>query len=183
MQDSEVFSGRAVEIRRFVVPLEPYAPADNRERWDLWVKAADGSERQFVITSRSMPARRGHRVALALDGPEPVGIVNLTTGGRLNFARSSASALFQPRDVIGPVALLFVSVFIAAAKDASGVFLLAVPLAVLYVPLLMMDRGMKNAATAGRAPARRRRPAPRRSRAPRRSPRRLRRSYSWTSWR
>lgn len=153
MQDSEVFSGRVVEIRRFVVPLEPYAPTDNRERWDLWVKAADGCERQFVITSRSMPVRRGHRVALALDGPEPVGIVNLTTGGRLNFARSSPSALFQPRDVIGPVALLFVSVFIAAANDASGVFLLAVPLAILYIPLLMMARGMTNAATSTRAEA------------------------------
>lgn len=95
MQDSDVYTGRVVEIRRFVVPLSR-TPNDNRERWNLWVKAADGSERQFVITSRSMPARRGHRVALALDGTEPVGIVNLTTGGRLNFARSSPSALFQP---------------------------------------------------------------------------------------
>lgn len=98
-----------------------------------------------------MPARRGHRVALALDGPQPVGIVNLTTGGRLNFARSSPPALFQPGDVIGPVALLFVSVFIAAANDASGVFLLAVLLAIFYIPLLMMARGMTNAARA-RAP-------------------------------
>ena len=151
MQDSDVFTGRVVEIRRFVVPLEPYAPAANRERWDVWVKAEDGSERQFAITSRSMPARRGHRVALAMDGPEPVGIVNLTTAGRLNFARSSPSALFQPGDVIVPVALLFVSVFIAAAKDASGVFLLAVPLAVLYMPLLMAVRGLTNAATGTRA--------------------------------
>lgn len=153
MQGSDVFTGRVVEIRRFVVPLEPYAPTDNRERWDLWAKAADGSERQFSITSRTMPARRGHRVALAMDGAKPVGIMNLTTGARLNFARSSPSALFQPRDVIVPVALLFVSVFIAAAKDASGVFLLAVPLAVLYVPLLMMARGMTNAATGTRAEA------------------------------
>jgi hypothetical protein len=151
MQDSDVFTGRVVEIRRFVVPLEPYALTDNRERWDLWVKAADGSERQFVITSRSMPARRGHRVALALDGPEPVGIVNLTTGGRLNFARSSPSALFQPRDVIVPVVLLFVSLFVAAVKDAAAVFLLSVPLAVIYMPLLMMARGLTNAATGTRA--------------------------------
>ncbi len=151
MQDSDVFTGRVVEIRRYVVPLQPYAPTDNRERWDLWVKAADGTERQFVITSRTMPARRGHRVAVALDGPEPVGIVNLTTGGRLNFAQSSPTALFQPRDVIGPVALLFVSVLIAAANDTSGVFLLAVPLAVLYIPLLMTARGLTNAATAARA--------------------------------
>jgi hypothetical protein len=151
MQDSDVFTGRVVEIRRFVVPLEPYAPTDNRERWDLWVKAADGPERQLVVTSRAMPARRGHLVALALDGGTPVGIVNLTTGCRLNFARSSPSALFQPRDAIVPVALLFVSLIVAAAKDASGPFLLAVPLAVVYVPLLMMARGLTNAATATRA--------------------------------
>lgn len=81
MQDFDVFTGRVVEIRRFVVPLEPHSPTDNRERWDLWVIGADGPERQFVITSRSMPALRGHLVALAMDGRTPVGIVNLTTGG------------------------------------------------------------------------------------------------------
>ena len=151
MQDSEVFSGRVVEIRRFVVPLEPYAPTDNRERWDLWVKGRDGLERQFVITSRTMPARRGHVVALALDGTMPVGIVNITTGGRLNFARSSPSALFQPRDVVVPVALFFLSLLVAAVNDAAGVFLLAVPLAVLYIPLLIMARGLTNAATGTRA--------------------------------
>jgi hypothetical protein len=151
MQDSDVFTGRVVEIRRFVVPLEPYAPADNRERWDLWIMGADAPERQFVVTSRTMPARRGHLVALAMDGGTPVGIVNLTTGGRLNFARSSSPALLQPRDVVVPVALLFVSVFVAAVKDAAGVFLFTVPLAVIYMPLLMIARGLTNAATNTRA--------------------------------
>ena len=151
MQDSDVFAGRVLEIRRFVVPLEPYAPTDNRERWDLWIKGTDGPERQFVITSHTMPARRGHVVALALDGTMPVGIVNITTGGRLNFARSSPSALFQPRDVVVPVALFFLSVLVAAVNDAAGVFLLAVPLAVLYIPLLIMARGLTNAATGTRA--------------------------------
>jgi hypothetical protein len=151
MQDSDVFTGRVVEIRRFVVPLEPYAPTDNRERWDLWVMGMDSPERQFVITSRAMPARRGHLVALAMDGGTPVGIVNVTTGGRLNIARSSPSALLQPWDVIVPVALLFVSLFVAAVKDAAAVFLLSVPLAVIYMPLLMIARGLTNAATGTRA--------------------------------
>lgn len=152
MQDSDVFTGRVVEIRRFVVPLEPYAPTDNRERWDLWVMGTDGPERQFIITSRAMPARRGHLVALAMDGGTPVGIVNLTTGGRLNFARSSPAALLQAWDVIVPVFILFVSLFVAAVKDAAGVFLLfAVPLAVIYMPLLMLARGLTNAATSTRA--------------------------------
>jgi hypothetical protein len=151
MQDSDVFTGRVVEIRRFVVPLEPYAPTDNRERWDLWTMGADGPERQFVITSRAMPARRGHLVALAVDGDMPVGIVNLTTGGRFNFARSSPSALLQSRDVVVPVAILFVSLFVAAMKDAVGVFLFTVPLAVVYIPLLMMARRLTNAATSARA--------------------------------
>lgn len=151
MQDSDVFTGRVVEIRRFVVPLEPYAPTDNRERWDLWLTGADGPERQFVITSRTMPARRGHLVTLAMDGGTPVGIVNLTTGARLNFARSSPPALLQPRDVIVPVALLFMSLFVVAVKDTAGVFLFAVPLAVIYMPLLMIARGLTNAATSTRA--------------------------------
>jgi hypothetical protein len=66
-----------------------------------------------------MPVRREHLVALAMDGGTPVGIVNLTTGGCLNFARSSPSALLQPRDVIVPVALLFASLFAVAVKDAA----------------------------------------------------------------
>lgn len=148
-----MFTGRVLEIRRLVVPIEPYTPTDNRERWDLWVKAPDGPDRQFVIASRSMPARRGHLVALAMDGGAPVGIVNLTTGGRLNFARSSRPALFQPWDIMVPVALMFASVFVAAVKDAPGVFLISVPLAILYVPLLMMARGATNAATGARADA------------------------------
>lgn len=151
MQDLDTVCGRVVEIRRFVVPFEPYAPTVNRERWDLWIKTSDGSERQFIVTSRSMPARRGHRVLLAMDGRTAIGVFNLTTGGRLNFVESSPSAMFQPRDIITSVGILFASLFGATMADAAVVSLLAVPLGVLYVPVLMAMRAMTNAATRRRA--------------------------------
>jgi len=98
-----------------------------------------------------MPARRGHRVVLAMDGDMPIGIVNLTTRVRLNFARSTPPAMLQPGDVIIPVVLLFGAMFFAAMADASGVFLVAVPLAVLYVPVLMGGRRLTDAAIGARA--------------------------------
>lgn len=153
MQDSNVFIGRIVEIRRFVVPLELYAPTDNRERWDLWVKSADGSERQFAINCRTMPARRGHRVGLATHAGEAVGIVNLTTGARLNFASTNAGVLFLPWELFVAAVFLLMSLYLASARDASGLLLLLLPLANLYFPLLMVFRGMTNSFSGTRADA------------------------------
>lgn len=77
MQDANAFGGRILEIRRHVTPLEPLGPNTNRERWELWMKPQEGVEEKFVVPSRTMPARRGHFVVLALDSGTPVGIVNL----------------------------------------------------------------------------------------------------------
>jgi hypothetical protein len=86
-----------------------------------------------------MQARRGHRVVLALQAGAPVGMVNLATRTRLNFARSDPPSLYQPLDIAVPVGLMFASMF-AATKFAPGLFLVTVPIAVLYVPLLMTAR-------------------------------------------
>ena len=34
------------------------------DRYELWLRQADGIERKFTIHTRTMPARRGHRVSL-----------------------------------------------------------------------------------------------------------------------
>jgi Flp pilus assembly protein TadB len=38
-----------------------FAPTDH---YDLWLRASDGTERQFTVQTREMPARRGHEVSL-----------------------------------------------------------------------------------------------------------------------
>jgi hypothetical protein len=142
--DPHTCAGRIGEIRRLVAPLDPLRGFRNRERWDLWVVGPDGRERQFIATTPSMPARRGHQVVLALLDGAPVGILNQTTGARLNFLRADPPALYHPIDGIVPVVLLFLSVIVAMVMDSAVVFVFSVPLSVLYVPALMVLRAVRN---------------------------------------
>ena len=57
----------------------------------------------------------------------------------MNFARSDPPFLYRPLDIAVPVGLMFASLF-AATMFAPGLFLVTVPIAVLYVPLLMTAR-------------------------------------------
>ena len=63
---------------------------------------------------------------LALEAGAPVGMVNLTTRTRLNFARSAPPFLYRPLDIAGPVGLMFASLF-------AAVFFVAVFLAALFL--------------------------------------------------
>jgi hypothetical protein len=139
MQDFNAVGGRIIEIRRYVTPLGLYGQDAARERWELWIMVANGNEEKHVVASRSMPARRGHRVVLVLEAGAPVGMVNLTTRTRMNFARSDPPFLYRPLDIVVPVGLVLASLF-AAAVFTPGLLLVAVPIAVFYVPLLMMGR-------------------------------------------
>jgi len=139
MQDFNTAGGRIIEIRRYVIPLGLYGQDARRERWELWIKTPNGSEEKLIVESRSMQARRGHRVVLALEAGAPVGMVNLTTRTRLNFTRSDPPFLYRPMDIVVPVGLMFASLF-AATMFAPGLLLVMVPIAVLYVPFLMTAR-------------------------------------------
>ena len=103
MQDFNTVGGRIIEIRRYVIPLGLYGQDARRERWELWIKALNGAEEKLIVEGRSMQARRGHRVVLALEAGAPVGMVNLTTRTRLNFARSDPPFLYRPLDIAVPV--------------------------------------------------------------------------------
>ena len=149
MQDFNTVGGRIIEIRRYVTPLGLYGQDAHRERWELWIKTPNGTEEKLIVESRSMQARRGHRVVLALEAGAPVGMVNLTTRTRVNFARSDPPFLYRPLDIAVPVGLMFASVF-AATMFAPGVFLVTVPIAVLYVPILMTARWLSRRSTQRR---------------------------------
>ena len=139
MQDFNTVGGRIIEIRRYVTPLGLYGQDARRERWELWIKTPNAAEEKLIVEGRSMQARRGHRVVLALEAGAPVGMVNLTTRTRLNFARYDPPLLYRPLDIAVPVGLMFASLF-AATMFAPGLLLVSVPIAVLHVPLLMTAR-------------------------------------------
>ena len=139
MQNFIAVGGRIIEIRRYVTPLGLYGHDAARERWELWIKTPDGSEEKHVVATHAMSARRGHRVVLALDAGAPVGMVNLSTRVRVNVARSNPPLLYRPRDIVDPVGLMFASLF-GATVVAPWLFLVTVPIAALYVPLLVTTR-------------------------------------------
>jgi hypothetical protein len=79
MQDFNTVGGRIIEIRRYVTPLGLYGQDARRERWELWIRAPNGAEEKLIVESRSMHARRGHRVVLALEAGAPIGISRVRT--------------------------------------------------------------------------------------------------------
>lgn len=121
MHDYKTVSGRIIEIRRYVTPLGLYGQDTRWERWELWIKTPSGAEEKLIVESRSIPARRGHLVVLALEAGAPVGLVNLTTRRSLNFARTDPPYLYRPLDIAVPVGLMFASLF-AATTFPPGLF-------------------------------------------------------------
>jgi hypothetical protein len=149
MPVANTISGRIIDIRRYVIPLGLYGQGASRERWELWIKTPDGAEKKHVAACRSMPARRGHHVVLALEAGAPVGLFNLTTRVRANFAQADPAPLYRPLDIAVPVGLLFASLF-AAALVAPWLSLVAVPTAVLYIPLVVTTRWLWRRSMRGR---------------------------------
>jgi len=80
--------------------LHPIAPTD---RWELWLLAPDGTERQFTVHTCEMPARRGHEVSLMTTThrcPRVLALANWTTIDGANHARSELQGLVHVGDVL-----------------------------------------------------------------------------------
>jgi hypothetical protein len=108
MPELHAFHGHVVDLRRHVNVhlrhLRPFAPT---ERYELWLRAPDGSERKFTLHTREMPARRGHELSLVTTTdrrPRVLGLANWTTIDGINYARSEPSGLVQGFDGVWLVA-------------------------------------------------------------------------------
>lgn len=116
--------------------LHPIAPT---ARWELWLLAPDGTDRQFTVHTREMPARRGHEVSLMTTThrcPRVPALANWTTIDGVNHARSELPGLVHVSDVLW-LAAGFVGMT-AWLGDAGMV--LFVPAAVLGMrPKITMD--------------------------------------------
>lgn len=81
--------GRVLELRRHLnADVYWRRPPGPTERYELWIRQEDGHERKFTINTRSMPARRGHAIALIVKTstkpPQVIGIFNASTIDAVN---------------------------------------------------------------------------------------------------
>ena len=104
MPDLQTFHGHLVDVRRHVNVhwrhLHPIAPTD---RYELWLRAPDGTERKFTVHTREMPARRGHEVSLITttrSRPRVLALANWTTIDGFNYARSEPPRLVRVGDLL-----------------------------------------------------------------------------------
>ncbi len=104
MPELQTFHGHVVDLRRNVNVhlrhLHPIAPTD---RYELWLRAPDGTERKFTAHTREMPARRGHEVSLITAThrrPRVLALANWTTIDGVNYARSEPPGLVRVGDAL-----------------------------------------------------------------------------------
>ncbi len=142
MYDIQTFTGRIIELRRFMNRVPRLTDHDpSRERWEVWLAAPDSTEHKFLVWSRFMPARVGHAVHLLHVHGASVALYNLDTGERVNFTRADPALLFRMRD---SAVLAFGGVACMAIGAGAGQFALMAALSVelLYLPLMVLCRFM-----------------------------------------
>jgi hypothetical protein len=94
-------SGELTEVQRFInVPMRWCEQYPARERRELWIRTDAGPELKFVVHTRYLPARRGHRVAVLVGTDEAVALWNGTTGEGVNFVRADPPLLWRRCDAV-----------------------------------------------------------------------------------
>jgi len=140
MYEFTTISGRVIEARRYMnrwPRLNQPDPA--QERWEVWISERSSSEVKLTVASRAMPARCGHAVTFVVADDRPVGMVNLTIGACVNFTRADPMPVLQGRDVVWPVFMSLGGLMLSAFTSPLAL-VVAVPLAVLYVPTVVVAR-------------------------------------------
>jgi hypothetical protein len=130
MRPLTVVTGTILETQRFInVPMRIGERYLARERREVWLRETDGQERKWVIHSRALPARRGHRVVLLLRGDWVVGLFNSSTGVVTNYPRIDPPFLLLGLDLL---VLLALAIGLPVWLRDAG-FALLLPSVVLYL--------------------------------------------------
>lgn len=135
-------TGELTEVQRYInVPMRSCEQYPARERREFWLTRTDGVDQEvkLVVHSRSMPARRGHEVCVLLLGELVVGLVNLSTGRRINFITADLPLLLRRCDVLAAAGIFVSGAIVAASWDVRSL-LLTVPLSLLYAPCRALGR-------------------------------------------
>lgn len=143
MSALHAIQGRIVDSRRYI-NLEVYwrRPPGPTERYELWIRQADGHERKFTINTRTMPARRGHDVSVIVktstNPPQVLGLFNASTTEAVNYARIDPPPLLRVWEFVAlPIAFVAMAVWLGGA----GMVLFA-PAAVVYLPTACFSRAI-----------------------------------------
>lgn len=133
-------SGELTEVQRFInVPMRWCEQYSARERRELWITTDAGREMKFVVHTRYLPARRGHRVAALVWRCEVVALLNLTTGDGVNFYRADPPLLWKRCDGAVLIAVALAAVLAAVALGRLE-WLLVLPLLVCAALALLIGR-------------------------------------------
>lgn len=133
--------GRIVDLRRYTnVHLYWRRPPGPTDRYELWMRPDDGTERKFTIHTRTMPARQGHRVSVIVkmntNPLQVMGLFNCDTREAVNYMRSDPPSVLLGADFI-VLALAFA--VMAAKLDDVGMVLFA-PAALTYLLVAAFGR-------------------------------------------
>lgn len=140
-------SGELTEVQRFInVPIRWCEQYRARERRELWITTDAARELKFIVHTRYLPARRGHRVAALVCRREVVALLNLTTGDGINFYRADPPLLWKRCDGVALIAVALAAVLTAGALG-SPEWLLVLPLLVCAALALMFGRWAHRALT------------------------------------
>jgi hypothetical protein len=108
--------GSVMEAQRFINPHNRWGrPPEHPERRELWLRATSGQECKFIIQSKWLPVRKGHRVAVLVYEGAVVGLCNLSTREIINYARTDPVGVWKVRDV-----LMGIVVGLGAATYGAG---------------------------------------------------------------
>jgi len=132
-----IVAGTIVEAQRFInVPMRFRERYLARERRELWLRGPDGRESKWIIHTRVLPARRGHRVVLVVRRQWVVGLVNASTGAHVNYPRIDPPFLLRGFDVF---AIFGLTIALPIGLGAAA-FVLLPPSGVVSLTLAVCTR-------------------------------------------
>lgn len=106
MQTLQSIRGRLVDLRRYInVHLYWQAYFGPTDRYELWIREADGCEHKFTINTRTILARHGHEITLIVGDGMVRGMINWPTGSAINYVRVDPPTLFRIWDILAPPAI------------------------------------------------------------------------------
>lgn len=130
-------AGTIIETQRYInVPMRFGERYLARERREVWLRGPDGQESKWVIHTRMLPARRGHRVVLVVRKSWVVGLVNVSTGAGVNYPRIDPPFLLRGFDLL---AIGGLAIALPICAGAAG-FVFLLPVGVVYVTITVCMR-------------------------------------------
>jgi len=137
-------SGELVDVSHLATVhgsgADGYVDIWTEERQKIWLRQADNTETQITIPGHLFPARTGHHVTVLLDEEEVIGLVNWTTGMRVNYLMAERPGAFRPVDAAA-IGLMLIA---AAVQWGFGGLPMFIILVLLYATIVWSTRSRRH---------------------------------------